>query len=148
MARVGARIPGSYRTILFLILTLSWTTGLTFFVLNPWVTTEGDFGPEKHPWQSSVLKIHGAAAFIMMIGFGYMLASHIPAGWRTKRLRRVGLSLVISESLLISSGYLLYYAAGDGFREMVSYIHTAIGFGFPFLLATHIYLGLRRRART
>ena len=148
MARVSSRIPSTYRRVLFAILATSWLSGIVFFVLSRWVTVEGDFGPEKHPWQFTVLKIHGAAAFSMMVTYGYLLASHVPSSWRTRRHRLLGVSLVGAQGFLIMTAYLLYYIATDELRVAVALAHAGVGFCFPFLLAGHIYSGykLRRRA--
>lgn len=145
MARVSTRIPRAYRLFLYALLLTSWSSGSTFFVLNKWVTVEGEFGPEKHPMQVVALRTHGGAAFLMMVCYGFLLASHVPAGWRSKRMRRLGLTLVSAQGFLILSAYLLYYLANDGFRILLSYAHASVGFLFPFLLAAHLYSAARDR---
>jgi hypothetical protein len=147
MARIHLRIPWRYRGLLFGILALSWLTGLAFFVLNRWITVEGEFGPEKHPAQAVFLKVHGAAAFAMMISYGYLLASHVPAGLRSRRQRTIGLTLVAAQGFMILSAYGLYYISGEQFREWVSYAHASVGFIFPALLAFHVISGAREKKR-
>ena len=146
MARVTLKIPWRYRTLLFLAILLSWVTGVAFFSLNEWVEIEGKFGPEKHPAQAIFLKIHGASAFLMMIGYGYMLATHIPAGYRSKRQRILGLSLVAAQAFLIVTAYGLYYVGGAEFHALIGYAHAAVGFSFPFVLGVHIVTGRRHRS--
>ena len=148
MARVGSRFPKPYRWTLFAVLATSWISGIAFFIFSRWITVEGDFGPEKHPWQFTVLKIHGGAAFSMMITYGYLLASHVPAGWRTQRHRLMGLVLVGSQGFLIFTAYLLYYIAGDELRGWIALMHAGVGFCFPFLLGGHIYSSYRLRRRS
>ena len=147
--RVGSRIPmWPYRALLFAVLTTAWISGLAFFVLNNWITVEGEFGPEKHPWQFAVLRTHGAAAFLMMISFGYLLASHVPAGWRTGRVKKSGISLVASVAFMVLSAYILYYASDLDFRHYLVYAHVAVGFSLPFQVTLHIVQGkLRERSR-
>ena len=146
MARVTLKISWRYRACLFAFIMLSWVTGVTFFILNRWVMIEGEFGPEKHPAQANFLKVHGASAFLMMISYGYLLATHIPAGYKSKRQRIIGLSLVAAQGFLIISAYGLYYVGGDQFHELISYAHSSVGFIFPFLLATHIVSGMKKRS--
>ncbi len=141
MARVNLKIPWHYRTWLFLFILVSWVTGVTFFILNRWVEIEGEFGPEKHPAQATFLKVHGAAAFLMMITYGYLLATHVPAGYRSKRQRVLGLSLVAAQGFLILTAYGLYYVGGEDFHVLIGYAHASVGFLFPFLLVTHIVTG-------
>jgi hypothetical protein len=145
MAQIKLKIPRRYRVFLFACIALSWLTGITFFVMNRWVTVEGDFGPEKHPAQMTFLKVHGAAAFLMMISYGYMLATHIPAGYRSKRQRVIGLGLVAAQGFLILTAYGLYYVGGEKFRTVISYAHASVGLIFPILLTTHIISGSRRK---
>ncbi len=130
---------------MFAFIALSWVTGVTFFVLNRWVEIEGEFGPEKHPAQATFLKVHGAAAFLMMIGYGYLLATHIPAGYKSQRQRVLGLSLVAAQGFLILTAYGLYYIGGADFRALVGYAHASVGFIFPLLLAAHIVTGKTRK---
>jgi hypothetical protein len=145
MARVTLKIPWRYRTWLFAFILLSWITGVTFFILNRWVEIEGEFGPEKHPAQAIFLKVHGASAFLMMISYGYLLATHIPAGYKSKRQRFLGLCLVGAQGFLILTAYGLYYVGGENFHSVIGYAHASVGFIFPFLLATHVITGARKK---
>jgi RsiW-degrading membrane proteinase PrsW (M82 family) len=147
MARINLKIPWRYRGLLFGFIALSWLTGVTFFVMNRWITVEGEFGPEKHPAQAIFLKVHGAAAFTMMVSYGYLLATHVPAGLRSRRQRMIGLTLVAAQGFMILTAYGLYYISGEQFREWVSYAHASVGFVFPALLAWHILSGIRERMR-
>lgn len=144
MARINLKIPWSYRIWLFAFILLSWVTGVTFFILNRWVEIEGEFGLEKHPVQATFLKVHGAAAFLMMISYGYLLATHVPAGYRSRRQRILGLSLVSAQGFLIVTAYGLYYVGGADFRAFIGYAHASVGFIFPFLLVMHIISGKRK----
>jgi hypothetical protein len=145
MARVTLKIPWQYRTWLFAFILLSWVTGVTFFILNRWVEVEGEFGLEKHPAQAIFLKAHGAAAFLMMISYGYLLATHVPAGYKSKRQRFLGLSLVAAQGFLILTAYGLYYVGGQNSHDLIGYAHASVGFIFPFLLATHVITGARKK---
>lgn len=79
---------------------------------------------------------------MMIITFGYLLASHIPFAWKTKRQRLLGCSLIIDHLLLIITGYLLYYASNEIFRLVVSYSYFTFGIVYPFILGAHIYSGI------
>ena len=140
MARVKLKFPKPYKRVFSLLLMTSWLSGVVFFVLNNWVTVEGDFGRQKHPWQFTFLKIHGGAAFLAMISYGFIMGSHVPLAWKTKRMRKMGIVIVSALSFLVFTAYLLYYVAGDEFRILVSYAHAAVGFSLPFLVGIHLYL--------
>lgn len=143
----SVRMAPRHRRPLYALVLLSWTSGILFFVLNNWVTVEGEFGPQKHPWQQNVLQIHGAAAFLMLITFGALLASHAPAGWRVRSVRPTGLAAIIAQAVLIASAYLLLYLGDEELRRVTVYLHASVGFSLPFLLVMHLRQSLRRRRR-
>ena len=142
---ITVKFPFKYKVLLFGVLALSWISGITFFILLRMVRVEGEFGPEQHPFQYPVLQIHGAAAFLMIISYGYLLASHVRVSWKTKKNRIFGISLVACHGWMIISGYVLYYLSGEGlaYKNLVSYAHFSIGFMYPFLLFCHMRKGQR-----
>jgi MFS family permease len=146
MSAVRVVIQPWFKKVMYWGLTLSWISGLCFFVMNQWITVEGEFGPEKHPWQFTVLQIHGAAAFLMLMVFGSMVANHIPMSWKTRRLRRIGIALLVFIGVQTVTAYLLYYLAAEEFRVVVSYLHLSVGFCLPMLLLVHLVLGKKSRS--
>ena len=146
MATISVTMPTFFRRSLYTLLAVSWCTGLTFFVFLNWVTIEGDFGPEKHPLQFSILQLHGACAFLMMMFYGALLGAHLPASWKTKRSRNIGIGLATLIGLQIISAYGLYYLSDEEIRQWVSWFHLGLGGGLPVMLATHVVMGLRSRS--
>ena len=144
MSTVKVKLSPWFKKLIYIGLSISWVTGLAFFIMNNWITVEGDFGSEKHPMQFNVLMVHGAAAFLMLMVFGSMLSNHIPKSWKTKRLRKIGISLTSFIILQTFSAYLLYYLSDEYWRSVTSWIHLGVGVSLPFLLWFHIVLGKRR----
>ncbi len=144
MSRIALRFPRKAKLALYSLTLLSLSSGLGFYILNRWFQVEGDFGPEKHPWQATVLKIHGASAFLTLIGFGYLLASHIHVGWRSRRNRVLGITLVGTIIAQILTGYGLYYASTEQ-REVLATLHLYSGLSFPLVLIAHIIMARRTR---
>jgi putative flippase GtrA len=89
---------------------------------------------------SLLMKIHGAAAMGALILLGYLF-NHVKIGWRMKKNRSSGLSVVFVYLFLIISGYGLYYASDEYLRALISRWHTWIGFGTLALLALHVLIG-------
>lgn len=143
MAYIHVKIPLNFRTALFIFVGLSWITGLTFYILDGWFMVEGEFGPEKHPWQQTFLLLHGVSAFVMMIFYGAILFSHVPSTWRLNRLRNIGLTLAIVVGFQVISAWLLYYLGSEEVRDVVSNLHTLVGFTLPIVLTIHIIHGIR-----
>ena len=116
----------------------AWCSGICFFVLKIGFVMEGEFGPVKHTWQFPALQIHGATAFLMMVTFGFLLGAHVQYAWAMGKNKKSGIAIIAISAIMIITAYLLYYIAQDGFREVVEYIHLAIGFSLPFALLVHI----------
>jgi hypothetical protein len=141
--RIALHFPRLWKAALYAVLATSWLTGTTWFALHRWVRIEGDFGEEHSPWEAMLLKVHGASAMLVMVYFGYLLATHVPVGLRSKRNRLLGLTLVYAIGFMIVTAYGLYYLGGEGFRSIVSWAHTVVGFSLPLMLGLHVALGHR-----
>lgn len=144
---VSVYFSKTYRRCLYGMFLLSWCSGTGFFILKTWFVQEGEYGLVKHAWQYPALQVHGAMAFLMMIGFGFVLGAHVPRSWKSKKKRKTGILLLTLPSLSIFSGYLLYYIAQDTFREWLEYTHLAIGFLLPFALILHITIKIKKKAK-
>ena len=128
----------NYKYFTYLSLTLSWMTGVAFFVLNRWFRVEGEFGEEIHAWQFPILKVHGAAAFVMIGFFGYMLSGHITKFWKKRKQQVAGLVLLNMHAVMILTAYILYYTGLEVLRVSSSYVHTVVGVLYPIVLWLHI----------
>jgi len=145
MHLIKLRMHLSLRRSLYCALAVSLCTGVAFYILSRWVEVEGEFGPQKHPWQFPLLKIHGAAAFLMLMGIGAMFAQHVPAAWRTRRSRPLGIVIIVALSFMAISAWCLYYIANDQWRPILGTVHAVVGVSLPILLTFHI-VGGRRHA--
>lgn len=129
----------SYKKMLFWILGLSWLSGIIFFVLNNFFVTDGEFGIDYHPAQYPILKIHGAASFIIMVTFGYLLSAHVKKSWNVRTPKsKMGIAMTCFMLGSIITAYALYYIPSMDVRKIVGYVHFTIGFLLPFILLTHI----------
>lgn len=133
------------RYFLYLLFGAIWLSGLTFFVLSTWFQVEGEFGLSKHPWQYPALQLHGLCAFVFMVTYGYMIGSHMTYGWKANPKRKWGIFLASLPLCSMLTAYLLYYIVEGFTREVVGYIHLAVGMSLPVALAMHILTGRRRK---
>lgn len=147
MHLIKLRMHMSLRKGLYGVLALSLCTGVAFYILSRWVEVEGEFGPQKHPWQFPLLKIHGASAFLMLMGIGAMFAQHVPAAWRTRRSRPLGIVIIAALSFMAISAWCLYYIANEQWRPLLGTVHASVGVSLPVLLAFHIVGGRRHALR-
>lgn len=145
---IRMKMPDWFRHLLYGVFCMSLFSGIGFFILNTWVSVEGDFGPEKHPVQFPLLKVHGFAAFAMLMSYGAVLGAHVPMSWRSGRLRGIGLTLCAIIAVQVLSAWMLYYLSDDGLRGWVSWLHLGVGCSLPVLLLTHILQGRRNSVPT
>jgi len=89
------------------------------------------------------MKIHGAAAMAFLMVFGTLLFHHVPAGWEQQRQRPSGSFLLSISSILILTGWGLYYVGAEGLRHDISLVHSILGVVLPLLIFLHIRLGRR-----
>ena len=139
--RIALHFPRLWKAFLYLLVTTNWGTGVAWFSLHRWYRVQGEFGEEFSPWEPRLLRIHGGSAMLMMIYFGYLLASHVPVGIRSRRNRILGITLLSVVGFLILTAYGLYYSWGEEFKEWVSWAHLIAGLSLPVVLFLHIWTG-------
>lgn len=109
-------------------------SGLVWLFFNFYLDSESPFR-FLNLWN---LKLHGLAAFGFLIVFGMILSTHISFNWRVRKNRRLsGIMLVIIFTLLILSGYVLYYSGSDDLRTFTSYFHWIVGLICTAFFITH-----------
>ena len=97
--------------------------------------------------ESLLLKVHGAAAFAMLIAAGAMSAHHVRRGWLLRRNRVSGAIVIGLLVVLILTGYALYYLVTDATRSPISITHWVIGIAFAPMLIAHVTIGRRTGER-
>jgi hypothetical protein len=78
------------------------------------------------------------AAMAALIVIGALLPHHVPGGWTAKLNRKSGVTTLVVASMLVLTGYLLYYTGDETYREFASYFHLGAGLAFAALLIFHI----------
>ncbi len=145
MSRVALHFPRRAKILLHGNVLLSFASGALWFSLHRWGQIEGEFGPEPNPLAPWLIKIHGASAFLALIGLGYLLATHVHVAWRTRLNRVFGLTLLMVIIALGLSGYMLYYGQGETVHEITRWVHLTLGMLLPLTLALHVWRGHRDR---
>lgn len=116
-------------------------TGLVWLVLHYFLAVPGEYGPQIHPLEPWMLRLHGAAAMAGLVIYGSLLPVHIRRAWSIRRNIALGIALVAFMLLLTLTGYLLYYAGGEDTRPVISILHWVLGLVVPAVLAWHIIHG-------
>ena len=124
---------------------LLFASGLLWWLIQSWGRVETEFGPTPHSAAAWLLRLHGAAAMLVLVILGVLLPVHVARAWRARRNRSSGAGMLTLCALLAATGWLLYYATGETSRTIVSAIHLWLGFSLPLVLVIHIWLGRRAR---
>ena len=118
-------------------------TGLVWLVLDTWVRVPGEFGDEPHPAEHWALVLHGIAAYLFLICLGALVPVHVLSGWKVRRNRLTGATVLAVSAALAATGLGIYYASLDEGRFWVSTLHWGIGLLVLPFLAVHIVQGRR-----
>lgn len=130
-----------FRWGLYGAFTVLFVTGAVWLIADALKSANGDF------WQvvsADLLMIHGGAAMVTLVLLGALIPVHIQSAWRDRRNRLTGITMAISNILLIATAFGLYYAGSDVLHAWISDVHIAVGFIFPVLLVTHVLIGRHR----
>jgi hypothetical protein len=105
-------------------------------------------GPAPHPAEVWWMRLHGAALLGFLVVLGTVMPAHILYGWRHRMNRGSGIPVLILATVLIVTGYGLYYLVADDWRSWTSAAHWIAGVVSIAVVTLHAILGKREsRAR-
>jgi hypothetical protein len=118
-------------------------SGAAWLVAKRLLATPTEFGPVAPPWAARVLALHGGIAMLALVVAGAWLQAHVAprlcgSAGRNSGFLQLGLLIV-----LISTGFGLYYVAGDSTRPVWSAVHWLSGLALPVILLIHRRLAAR-----
>jgi hypothetical protein len=147
MAVVDVRLSSRHATILHAVVCVLFLSGALAAGYDLLALTERD---DLMPlWVKAwALMVHGGAAMLFLILFGSVLPVHVKRAWHAGRNRLSGSLLMVAISVLIITGYGLYYIGHELSREVMLWTHLVLGCGEPILFVTHLLLGRKTRPRT
>src|SRR6185436_14021124 len=123
-----------------------FASGGLWLLFHYFVQVPGELGERPHALEAWWLRLHGAAAMLMLAVLGSLLPIHVRRGWHQRKNLVAGISLSALALLLIISGYALYYFGSEETRPWISAFHWVLGLGAPLLLLWHIMSGRRAHA--
>jgi hypothetical protein len=138
-------LSSRYRLLVNATGLVLWASGVGWLLFHYFVRVKGEFGPTQSPYEPWWLKLHGAAAFLMLFTLGLLWGVHVLKGWASGSRRVSGVALLGLLLALTGTGYLLYYAGGDELRAAVSLAHWIPGLALPALYLVHRIKAARAR---
>jgi hypothetical protein len=131
-------LPSAQRWLVYASSALLVITGLAWASLHYFGDAAGVDARAALPFNAFMMKVHGGAAMAALLGLGSLLPQHVPRGWSAKLNRKSGVATLAVASLLVLTGYLLYYSGDEFFRQLASYVHLGAGLAFAGSLVFHI----------
>jgi hypothetical protein len=131
---------------LYLTLTGLGVTGLVWMGLH---YANGGFAGENRPYAllHQLMIFHGILGYLVAVAVGLFLAQHVGAGWRARRSRATGISLLALFATLMASALVLYYSGDDSLRALASLAHQIVGVGLVLAVPAHVMQRVRKAAR-
>lgn len=123
--------------------SLLWSTGGIWLFLHHFYRVKGEFGPEANPLEPWMLRLHGLAMIVSLVGVGSLLVAHVWKGWSYRHQRVMGSLMTGIVGILVLSGYLLYYVGNEEVREWISLGHWLVGLLLPAIFILHYRRGHR-----
>ncbi len=138
--------PAWQRMFLYLTLTGLGVTGLIWMGLH---YANGGFSGENRPYAllHQLMIFHGILGYLVAVAVGLFLAQHVGAGWRARRSRATGISLLALFATLMASALVLYYSGDDSLRALASLTHQIVGVGLVLAVPAHVVQRARKAAR-
>lgn len=135
------KLPDWQRRSFYGIAVLLWISGALWLVAHFFLRPVGEFGATIHPAEPWSMKVHGAAAMLILWLTGSLLQQHIKRALLARRNLAAGWSMIVLLGLLAFTGYGLYYIAGEESRPLWSAVHWVVGLGLPVMIALHVHYG-------
>jgi hypothetical protein len=133
------RLSPRHQWYLYTVFGVLFVSGVVWAVFHYCIAAAGEFGETRSPFELLALQVHGAAAMGALIVIGSLIPIHMRTGWFARLNFASGCTLIGVNTLLIVSGYLLYYCGNDVLRSYVSVVHLAVGIILAAALFWHVY---------
>lgn len=146
-APLAIALPRWQRRVVYCSVAALVLTGL-FWLAASWPSVMGgdvaSLSETARRWAAAALRLHGIAAYVVLVAIGALLPMHVRLAWLRRRNRTSGAGLIVVLSVLSASGLWLYYGP-EGGRPAISALHWLIGLALPVGLILHRWLGRRSR---
>lgn len=132
------RLATWHRRSVYIVLVVVAVTGIV------WTLCHDLFGLAPNAFERVTLELHAAAAFFSLAALGSLAPHHIRLAWNARRNRISGALVLAGLLVLVGSAYALYYA-GEDLRDVMKWIHIAIGIAITVGVPLHIVWGRRAK---
>lgn len=135
MTTLQTRRPGSMpqwqRMAFWPAVVICSFSGLSYLIAREFFSSHSFFGNSK------ILAAHGVSAYFIVFLLGSMATGHVRLGLRLRKNRLSGVGNLIAMSLLVITGWGLYYGPEE-IRDGVVLLHWLCGSMFLLILFWHL----------
>lgn len=146
-SRPQANLSRRQKFAIYGVCAVLWASGALWLVCHYFLQRSGPFGPTPNPAERWLMALHGASAFAALWLGGWLWRAHITPWWHRHKRRNSGNALIGFGTVLIVSGWLLYYANDDALRRYAATTHWLLGLAFAVPLLVHGVRSARHRSR-
>jgi len=125
-----------------------WFSGCVWLVLRYFFETPTEFGFTRHPWEPTLLWIHGALSIAIVYLLGWIMARHASEAWRQHKRRASGGLLTLIVTVLSVSGFMLFFVSDEEWQTWATRVHEIVGLIVTLFAIEHWRVLNGRRART
>lgn len=140
---VNLRVERWHRRCIYASFAALLLSGAAWLLARYFFRPFGQFGETINPLEPWSMKLHGAAAMVMLFFLGSLMNAHIRRAIKAARNLRTGWSMIAAMLALTASGFGLYYLAGESDRPVWSSLHWLVGLATALLFVLHVLLGRR-----
>jgi hypothetical protein len=137
--RRAHRIPQSRRRGIYVTFAVLLLTGFIWLAIH----FMAEDSLELTALLAWSMKLHGAAAWLATYLIGTIWVAHIKLAWKLQHNRWAGAAFGLTVTLLLISGYGLYYFNGETVRMLTEWLHWSAGALAACLFWVHLRLGKR-----
>lgn len=140
-------MPRRRRLSIFAVVAALWLSGCAWLCLDQFFSTPSPFGKTPHPFEPTLLLMHGILAILSMYVLGWVSARHVLRWWRARERLVSGTVLATFLTVLAVTGFALFFTSSDDWQHRAALAHEVLGIGLALLVIEHWFIG-RRRSRT
>jgi len=137
------RLEPLFRRGIYIVFAVLFVTGAAWLAAD--AMKDGASGERWQAIAANLLMVHGGAAMAVLLLLGALVPLHVERGWRARRNRVTGATMVTFNAALILTAFGLYYFGSETLRPWASELHIGVGLALPVLLVVHIAVGRRSR---
>jgi len=137
-------ISSSLRVSIYGVFGLLWLSGVLWLAVHYLFAQATEFGVVQHPWEHTLLLVHGILAVAAMYALGWIAARHSAPAWGLRERRKSGGFFWTALIVLAITGFGLFFLTDEGWQRSTSFLHEALGALITLSALEHWFISRHR----